>query len=165
MNKNLLKEFRSRQQVKDEQINYLLADVEKNLEEYKQVVEIKEKQISDAKKILVSAKQNYNNVILENITAKSYIDNLKKQHLQKQQEAHFLRNQKKIIPRKYKKVKYQEETESEPELEKEEEEGQIESESESSERKSKIKKAQVKKKRQAKNNIFDYINNAKRNKR
>ena len=50
MNKNLLKEFRSRQQVKDEQINYLLADVEKNLEEYKQAVEIKEKQISDAKK-------------------------------------------------------------------------------------------------------------------
>ena len=162
MNKNLLKEFRSRQQVKDEQTNYLLADVEKDLEEYKKAIEIKEKQISDAKKILVSAKQNYDNAILENITAKSYIDNLKKQHLQKQQEAHFLRNQKKIIPRKYKKVKYQEETESEPELEKEEEEEQIESES--SERKSKIKKAQAKKKRQAKN-IFDYINNAKRNKR
>ena len=71
MNKNLLKEFRSRQQVKDEQINYLLADVEKNLEEYKQVVEIKEKQISDAKKILVSAKQNYDNVILENIQLKA----------------------------------------------------------------------------------------------
>ena len=50
MNKNLLKEFRSRQQVKDEQTNYLLADVEKNLEEYKQEIEIKEKQISDAKK-------------------------------------------------------------------------------------------------------------------
>ena len=49
--------------------------------------------------------------------------------MQKQQEAHFLRNQKKIIPRKYKKVKYQEEIESEPELEKEEEEEQIESES------------------------------------
>ena len=28
-----LKDFRSRQQVKDEQINYLLADVEKVLEE------------------------------------------------------------------------------------------------------------------------------------
>ena len=49
--------------------------------------------------------------------------------MQKQQEAHFVRNQKKIIPRNYNKVKYQEETESEPVLEKEEEEEQIESES------------------------------------
>ena len=71
MNKNLLKEFRSRQQVKDEQIDYLLADVEKNLEEYKHAIEIKEKQISDAKKILVAAKQNYDNVILENIQLKA----------------------------------------------------------------------------------------------
>ena len=71
MNKNLLKEFRSRQQVKDEQIDYLLADVEKNLEEYKHAIEIKEKQISDAKKILVAAKQNYDNVILKNIQLKA----------------------------------------------------------------------------------------------
>ena len=71
MNKNLLKEFRSRQQVKDEQTNYLLADVEKDLEESKKAIEIKEKQISDAKKILVSAKQNYDNVILENIQLKA----------------------------------------------------------------------------------------------
>ena len=71
MNKNLLKEFQSRQQVKDEQIDYLLADVEKNLEEYKHAIEIKEKQISDAKKILVAAKQNYDNVILENIQLKA----------------------------------------------------------------------------------------------
>ena len=71
MNKNLLKEFRSRQQVKDEQIDYLLADVEKNLEEYKHAIEIKEKQVSDAKKILVAAKQNYDNVILENIQLKA----------------------------------------------------------------------------------------------
>ena len=71
MNKNLLKEFQSRQQVKDEQIDYLLADVDKNLEEYKHAIEIKEKQISDAKKILVAAKQNYDNVILENIQLKA----------------------------------------------------------------------------------------------
>ena len=31
MSKKIIKEFRSRQQVKDEQMNYLLADVEKNL--------------------------------------------------------------------------------------------------------------------------------------
>ena len=50
MSKKLIKEFTSRQQVKDEQINYLLADLDKNLEEYKMAPELKEKQISDAKK-------------------------------------------------------------------------------------------------------------------
>ena len=43
MSKKLIKEFRSRQQVKDEQINSLLADIEKNLEEYKIARELKEK--------------------------------------------------------------------------------------------------------------------------
>ena len=43
MSKKIIKEFRSRQQVKDEQINYLLADVEKSLEEYKIALELKEK--------------------------------------------------------------------------------------------------------------------------
>ena len=42
--------FQSRQQIKDEQINYLLGDVEKNLEEYRNALELKEKQLSDAKK-------------------------------------------------------------------------------------------------------------------
>ena len=46
----LIKEFRSRQQVKHEQISYLLADVEKKLEEYKIALELKEKQLSHAKK-------------------------------------------------------------------------------------------------------------------
>ena len=50
MSKKLIKEFRSRQQVKDEQVSYLLEDVEKNLGEYKIAVQLKEKQISDAKK-------------------------------------------------------------------------------------------------------------------
>ena len=49
MSKKIIKEFRSRQQVKENQINYLLADVEKNLEEYKIALELKEKQLSDAK--------------------------------------------------------------------------------------------------------------------
>ena len=38
------------QQVKDEQINFLLGDIEKNLEEYKNYLELRDKQISDAKK-------------------------------------------------------------------------------------------------------------------
>ena len=84
MSKKLIKKFRSRQQVKDDQINYLLADVEKNLEEYKIALELKEKQLSDAKKILLSAKQSYDKTVAENRELKAYIENLK-QHIQKQQ--------------------------------------------------------------------------------
>ena len=166
MSKKLIKEFRSRQQVKDNQINYLLTDVEKNLEEYKIALELKEKQLPDAKKILLSAKQSYDKTVAENRELKAYIENLK-QHIQKQQ-VQFLDKQrnyyqeKKTIPRKYKKVVYQEETESEPEFE---EEQQLESESEKIEKEPEIKQAPSKK-REAKSNIFDYINkNAKRNKR
>ena len=166
MSEKLIKEFRSRQQVKDDQINYLLADDEKNLEEYKIALELKEKQISDSKKILLSAKQSYDKTVAENRELKAYIENLK-QHIQKQQ-VQFLDKQrnyyqeKKTIPRKYKKVVYQEETESEPEFE---EEQQLESESEKIEKEPEIKQAPSKK-REAKSNIFDYINkNAKRNKR
>ena len=43
------------QQIKEEQINFLLEDVENNLEEYKRALELKDKQLSDIKKILVDA--------------------------------------------------------------------------------------------------------------
>ena len=142
MSKKIIKEFRSRQQVKDEQINYLLADVEKNLEEYKIALELKEKQLSDAKKILLSAKQSYDKTVAENRELKAYIENLK-QHI-RQQQVQFLEKQrnyyqeKKTTPKKYKKVVYQEETESEPEFEEEEE--QVVFESEQIEKEPEIKK-------------------------
>ena len=50
MSKASLKGFRSRQQIKDDQINYLLGNLEKILEEYKFALEAKEKQLSDARK-------------------------------------------------------------------------------------------------------------------
>ena len=93
MSKKLIKEFRSRQQVKDEQINYWLEDVEKNLEEYKIALELKEKQLSDAKKILLSAKQSYDKTVAENRELKAYIENLK-QHIQQQQQVQFLEKQR-----------------------------------------------------------------------
>ena len=43
MNKKSIEDFRSRQKIKDEQMNYLLGDVEKNLQEYKNALELKEK--------------------------------------------------------------------------------------------------------------------------
>ena len=103
-----IKDFKKSQQIKDEQIKYLLADVEKNLEEYKIILEIKEKQLSEAKKILFSAKQSYDKTVAENRGLEAYIENLK-QHIQKQQ-VQFLEKQKnyycykKPTPPKYKKV-------------------------------------------------------------
>ena len=45
------------QQIKEEQINFLLENVEKNLDEYKKAIDLKEKQLSDVKKILRTAKK------------------------------------------------------------------------------------------------------------
>ena len=144
---------KSRQQVKDEKINYLLADIDKNLEEYKIALETKERQLPDAKKILLSAKQSYNKTVAENRDLKSYIDNLK-QYIQ-QQQVQFLEKQKNYYqPKKYKKVLYQEETESEPEFEEEEQE---ESESKVIEKRTKIKNTSSKK-RETSSNIYVYIN-------
>ena len=148
MSRQSIKDSKNRQQKKDEQINYLLADVEKNLEEYKFALEIKEKQLSNAKKILLSAKQSYDQAVSENRDLKAYIENLK-HHIQKQQ-VQFLEKQrnyyqqKKPTPKKYKKVVYQEETESEPEFEEKE---QIESESQQIEKEPEIKKSTLEKKR------------------
>ena len=167
MSRQSIKDVKNRQRIKDEQINYLLADVEKNLEEYKIVLEIKEKQLSDAKKILLSAKQSYDKTVSENRDLKAYIENLK-HHIQKQQ-VQFLEKQrnyyqqKKPTPKKYKKIVYQGETESEPEFEEKE---QIESEREQIEKEPEIKKSTREKKEASKSKIFDYINkNSKRNKR
>ena len=123
MSRQAIKDLRSRQQIKDEQINYLLADVEKNLEEYKIALDAKEKQLSEAKKILISAKQSYNKIVAENRDLKAYIENLK-QNFQ-QQQVQFLEKPKSYYrhtPKKYEKVVYQEESESKPEFEEEEQE-------------------------------------------
>ena len=153
MSKVSLKIFRSRQQIKDDQINYLLGDLEKSLQEYKFALDAKEKQLSDARKILLSAKQSYDNVVKENTDLKWYIEKLK-QHFQ-QQQLQFLKEQKNYqeFPKKYKKVIYQEETESEPEFE-EEKENEIESK-QIEKNKNKIKKAFSKRKN---TNIYDFIN-------
>ena len=75
--------FRNQQKIKDEQINYLLRDLVKNLEDYREAIEIKEKQFAEAKRILVAAKQSFDKVSKENRDLKAYIENLK-QHFQQQ---------------------------------------------------------------------------------
>ena len=50
-----LRRTKSTQQIKEEQINFLLEDVQKDLEDYKKAIELKDKQLSDIKKNLQSA--------------------------------------------------------------------------------------------------------------
>ena len=69
--------FRNQQKIKDEEINYLLGDLEKTLKDYNAAIEIKEKQLAEAKRILVTAKQSFDEVTQENRDLKSYISNLK----------------------------------------------------------------------------------------
>ena len=85
---------RTSQQIKEEQNNFLLEDVEKNLEEYKKALELRDKQLSDTKKILISARNSYDKTIAENKELKTYIQNIKQrfQQYQQQQQAQFLEN-------------------------------------------------------------------------
>ena len=51
-----LRPTKSSYQIKEEQINFLLEDVEKSLEEYKKAIESKDKQLTEAKKVLQGAR-------------------------------------------------------------------------------------------------------------
>ena len=81
-----IRQNKTSQQIKEEQINFLSEDVEKNLEEYKKALELKDKQLSDIKKILISAKKSYDVVISENKELKRYIENIKQMYQQYQQQ-------------------------------------------------------------------------------
>ena len=155
MSRQSLKDFRNTQQIKDEQINFLLADVEKNLEQYRISLEDEEKQLLEAKKIIISAKKSYDKTIAENKNLKTYIISLK-QHFERQQLKLFESQKQKQTSQKYKKVILEEqESEIESDIA---QESEIEEEIEPN-RKKAIKK-------ESKNNIFDYINqkNTKRHK-
>ena len=96
---------KSAYQIKEEQINFLLEDVTRNLEEYKKAIEIRDKQLADTKKILKNAKTSYHSMVKENKQLKEYIVNIKQifyhyqQRLEEQnvlREKYFGRPQKKI---------------------------------------------------------------------
>ena len=61
-----LRPTKSPQQIKEEQVNFLLEDIEKNLEEYKTAIELRDKQLADTKRILKAAKVSYDNLLKEN---------------------------------------------------------------------------------------------------
>ena len=57
MTSRRVRQNKTTQQFQEEQINFLLEDVEKNLEEYKKALELKDKQPSDIKELLQYAKK------------------------------------------------------------------------------------------------------------
>ena len=117
-----LRPTRSTQQIKEEQSNFLLEDIEKNLEEYKKAIESRDKQLSDIEKILQGTKKSYDDVVKENIELKKYIENIKQryQRYQKQQQQEYFDKEREYFrqkqPKKYKKIVYEEESDSEPEV-------------------------------------------------
>ena len=78
--------------------------MEKNLEDYRTVIETKEKQLAEARRILMAAKQSFDKVSQENRDLKAYIENLK-QDFQKQQ-TDFLNQQRAFYSRKNTPKKY-----------------------------------------------------------
>ena len=117
-----LRPTKSTQQIKEEEINFLLEDLKKKIEKYKKATELKDKQLSEIKKILQGAKKSYSTVVNENTELKKYVENIKQrfQQYQKQQQEYFNREREDFRqkqPKKYKKVVHQEESASEPELE------------------------------------------------
>ena len=157
----------SNQQIKEEQINLLVEDSEKNLEEYKKAIESRDKQLFNIKKNLQGAIESYDSVIKESTERKQCIENIKQryQQYQKQQQQEYFDREREYFrqkqPKKHKRVVYEEESDSEPEVDESE---YIPEETEEEIEKPKVGKKQTPPKR--KNNIFEYLNNnAKRNKR
>ena len=88
--------LKSSYQVKEEQVNFLLEDIERNLEEYKKAIEIRDKQLADTKKMLKNAKTSYNSIVKENKQLKEYIASIKQRfnEYQRQQEEQYLLREK-----------------------------------------------------------------------
>ena len=72
--------------------------MEKNLEDYRTVIETKEKQLAEARRILMAAKQSFGKVSQENRDLKAYIENLK--HYFQKQQTDFLNQQRAFYSRK-----------------------------------------------------------------
>ena len=155
--------FRNQQKIKDKQINFLLGDLEKNLEQYKDLLENKERQLEEGKKILIAAKQSFDKVSQENWDLKTYIEQIKSnfQQQNQRQQLDFLKQQRSFYnkpkPKKYKKVVLEEDSENESEPESEDD---TNFETEEIEEEPQAKKP--KRRNKSSSNVFEY---AKRHRR
>ena len=126
-----LRPTRTAQQLKDEQINFMLEDIKKDIENFKLVISEKDKQLRDLKNILFAAKASYKKVTEGNKHLKQRIVSIKENKKQRQQqptpEEYQNQYQNLYYPKQptrqknIKKIVYTEEndTDSKPEREKE----------------------------------------------
>ena len=82
----MIRPTKSTQQIKEEQINFLLEDVEKNVEEYRKAIDIKDKQLPEAKKLLQTAIKSYDSLVNKNKKLKEFMENIKQQQQKKRQQ-------------------------------------------------------------------------------
>ena len=80
-----LRPRKSPYQIKEEQANFVMEDIKKNLEEYKKAVKLRNNQLAEAKKVLKGAKNSYHLLAKENKQSKEYIINIKQKFKQYQQ--------------------------------------------------------------------------------
>lgn len=66
-------------QINEEQISFLLEDIEKNIEEYKKIIEAKDRQLLETKKFLQGAERSYQKLTKGNKQLKEYIALIKQQ--------------------------------------------------------------------------------------
>ena len=69
----MTKALKNQQKTKDEQINFWLSNLENSLEQYKNSIQNKDKQLAEAKIIIVSEKQIFDKISQENKELKAYI--------------------------------------------------------------------------------------------
>ena len=91
----------------------MLEEIEQDIEQFKKMIDSKNKQMVDLKNILKSGKKSYQEVTKENKELKQYLTNIKQQQYQQQQQQIY--QQHKIYSRlkKYQKVAYEEPSDSE----------------------------------------------------
>ena len=68
-----LKPTKSAQQIKEEQISFLLEDIEKDIAKYKKIIETKNRQLAKVKQRLQGAKNSYQDLEKESKQLKQYI--------------------------------------------------------------------------------------------
>ena len=81
-----LRPTKSPYQIKEKQVNFLLEDIEKNLEEHKKAAELRDNQFAEEKKVPKRAKNSYDLVVKENKQLKEYILNIKQKSRPYQQQ-------------------------------------------------------------------------------
>ena len=79
----------------------MLEEIKQDIEQYKNRIETKNKQLFDLKNILKEIKTSYQEVTKENKQLKQYITNIKQRKYQQQQQQIYSRS------KKYRKVVYE----------------------------------------------------------